>query len=92
MLHLCDNEQRGVVALACFRRWNMSVIEFQTYIDHGTIELPKEYHDRIKGRARIIILTDEGEDDEDMVEFLLDHPYHIDAFTPLTRDEIYERR
>jgi hypothetical protein len=71
---------------------SMSIIEFQTYIDHGTIELPKEYHDRIKGRARIIILTDEGEDDEDMVEFLLDHPYHIDAFTPLTRDEIYERR
>jgi hypothetical protein len=70
----------------------MSIIEFQTYIDHGTIELPKEYHDRIKGHARIIILTDEGEDDEDMVEFLLDHPYHTDAFTPLTRDEIYERR
>ena len=27
-----------------------------------------------------------------LLEFLLDHPYHIDAFTPLTRDEIYERR
>jgi hypothetical protein len=69
----------------------MSVIEFQTYIDHGTIELPKEYHDRVKGRARIIILTEDGEDTEDMVEFLLDHPYQA-TFTPLTRDEIYERR
>ena len=29
----------------------MNVIEFQTYIDHGTIELPKEYHDRVKGRT-----------------------------------------
>jgi hypothetical protein len=70
----------------------MSVIEFQTYIDHGTIELPKEYHDRVKGRARIIILTDEGEDEQDMIEFLLDHPYHVDTFMPLTRDENFERR
>lgn len=70
----------------------MSMIEFQTYIDHNTITLPKEYHDRIKGRARIIILTDDSQDDEDMVEFLLDHPYKVDAFVPLTRDEIYERQ
>ena len=68
----------------------MSVIEFQTYIDHGTIELPKEYHD-VKGRARIIILTDDSVDEEDMVEFLLNHPYDVHMFTPLTRDEIYER-
>jgi hypothetical protein len=70
----------------------MSVIEFQTYIEHGAIELPKEYHDRIKGRVRVIILTDNDEDEEDMVEFLLDHPYQVDSFTPLTRDEIYGRR
>ena len=70
----------------------MSVIEFQTYIDHGTIELPKEYQDRVKGRARIIILTDDVEDEEDMVEYLLNNPYQVDEFTPLTRDEIYERQ
>lgn len=29
----------------------MPVIEFQAYIDRGTIELPKEYRDRIKGRV-----------------------------------------
>ncbi len=70
----------------------MLTIEFQTYIDQGKIELPEEYHDRVKGHARVIILTDEGDEDVDMVNFLLDHPYHVDAFTPLTRDEIYERR
>lgn len=70
----------------------MSVIEFQTYIDQGIIELPKEYLDRIQGRVRIIILTNDDEDAEDMVAFLLDHPYQVDTFTPLTRDEIYERR
>ena len=69
----------------------MTVIEFQTYIDQGTIALPKEYHERVKGHARVIILTDELEDDEDMVEYLMDHPYRSDTFTPLARDEIYER-
>jgi len=69
----------------------MSMIEFQTYIGHGMIELPKEYKNRIKGRARVIILTDNGEDDDDMVEFLFNHPYQAATFTPLTRDEIYER-
>ncbi|MFN8494584.1 MAG: hypothetical protein U0350_43685 [Caldilineaceae bacterium] len=70
----------------------MSMIEFQTYIGHGMIELPQEYKNRIKGRARVIILTDNGEDDEDMVEFLLNHTYQVATFTPLTRDEIYKHR
>lgn len=69
----------------------MSLFEFQTYIGHGTIDLPKEYKNRIKGRARVIILIENDEDDEDMVEFLLNHPYQITNFKPLTRDEIYER-
>lgn len=70
----------------------MRVIEFQTYIEQGTIEVPSQYIDQVKGRARVIILTDEADDDIDMVEYLLDHPYHIKDFKPLTRDEIYERR
>ena len=70
----------------------MAVIEFQTYIDQGMIELPEEYRDRVKGHARVIILADDIGDDGDMIGFLLDHPYRIDSFTPLTRDELYERR
>jgi hypothetical protein len=70
----------------------MKTIEFQTYIDHGKIELPEEYQDQIKGYARVIILADDSDDDIDMIDFLLDHPYRIDTFAPLTRDEIYERR
>ena len=69
----------------------MSMIEFQTYIEQGKIELPKEFHDSVKGRARVIILIENTEDDEDMIEFLLDHPYQVEPFKPLTRDEIYER-
>ena len=70
----------------------MSVIEFQTYIAQGTIEVPPQYLDQVKGRARVIILTEDADDDGDMVEYLLDHPYQVKDFKPLTRDEIYERR
>jgi hypothetical protein len=70
----------------------MQTIEFQTYIDHGTIELPQEYQDRVKGHARVIILADDVDEDTDMIDFLLDNPYQSDNFTPLSRDEIYERR
>jgi hypothetical protein len=68
------------------------MIEFQTYIEHGTIELPKEFHEQIKGRARVIVLTEESEDEEDMIEFLMEHPYSVSTFTPLTREEAHERR
>lgn len=70
----------------------MTTIEFQTYIDHGTIELPKEYQDQVKGHARVIIVSDDADEDTDMIEYLLDHPYRVDTLTPLTRDELYERR
>jgi hypothetical protein len=69
----------------------MSVIEFQTYIQHGTIAVPNEYLDQVKGRVRVILLTDEADGDFDMVEHLLEHPYNGGAVTPFTRDEIYDR-
>ncbi len=34
----------------------MSVIEFQTRIEHGTVEIPEEYRHRMKGYARIMII------------------------------------
>lgn len=70
----------------------MTTIEFQTYLDHGTIEVPEEYQDRVKGRARVIIVADDTDVDVDMIDYLLEHPYRIDTFTPLTRNELYERR
>jgi hypothetical protein len=70
----------------------MTTIEFQTYIEQGTIELPKEYQDRVKGHARVIILAEDTEEDVDMIDYLLDHPYQLTTFTPLTRDEMYERQ
>ena len=70
----------------------MTTIEFQTYIDHGTIELPEEYQDRVKGRACVTIVADDTDEDVDMLDYLLEHHYRIDTLTPLTRDKLYERR
>lgn len=70
----------------------MTTIEFQTYIDHGTIELPEEYQDRVKGRVRVIIVSDDENDEIDMIDYLLEHPYRIDTFTPLIRDELYKHQ
>jgi hypothetical protein len=66
----------------------VSVIEFQTYIITALSNCRRNTTTASRD-ARIIILTDDGEDEEDMVEFLLEHPYQVTTFTPLTRDEIY---
>lgn len=70
----------------------MSAIEFQTDVKDGNITIPEEYRDQLKGSVRVILLTEEGADDFDMVEYLLAHPLSIAGFKPLTREEIYERR
>ncbi len=69
----------------------MSVFEFQTYINNNTIKLSKEYREHIKGYSHVMIHIENDEEEEDMVEYLMDHPYQVPSFTPLTRDEVYER-
>ncbi|WP_129671249.1 hypothetical protein [Candidatus Chloroploca sp. Khr17] len=69
----------------------MSQIEFETMIDKDAITVPLEYRGRIHGRVRVIIITDEAEDDIDMIEYLMQHPLNANNAIPLTRDEIYDR-
>lgn len=69
----------------------MSQIEFETMVDKGAITVPSEYRSRVHGRVRVIIITDEAEDDIDMIEYLMQHPLKATDATPLTRDEIYDR-
>jgi hypothetical protein len=69
----------------------MAVIEFQTYIQQGTIAVPNEYLGQVHGRVRVILLIDDADGEDDMVDYLLDYPYEGDAFIPFTRDEIYDR-
>lgn len=70
----------------------MSRIEFQTIVQHGTIELPKEYVEHVKGQVRVIILTDDIDDETDIIDYLLEHPLGDGEIKPFTRDEIYDRQ
>jgi hypothetical protein len=70
----------------------MRAIEFQTKVKNGSITIPEQYRNRIKGSVRVILLTDENSEKFDMVEHLLANPLNIEGFNPLTRKEIYEQR
>ena len=70
----------------------MSAIEFQTKVNDGSITIPEEYRNQLKGNVRVILMTEESTEDFDMIEYLLANPLSIEGFKPLTREEIYERR
>jgi hypothetical protein len=69
----------------------MRQIEFETTIDKDAIRVPSEYRGRVYGRVRVIIITDDTEDDIDMIEYLMQHPLNGNDLLPLTREEIYDR-
>ncbi|MCB0077036.1 MAG: hypothetical protein KDD73_06390 [Anaerolineales bacterium] len=70
----------------------MDAIEFHTVIEDDVIRIPSLYLERAKGQARILIFPDHAPDTgRDMIEYLMDHPYRADSFSPLTREEIHGR-
>ncbi len=69
----------------------MLAIEFQTTIRHGMIEVPQQYLPQLTRHAKVILLMEETPHKQGVLEQLLHHPLHDTHFTPLTREEIYER-
>jgi hypothetical protein len=69
----------------------MYAVEFQAQIKNGTIEIPEVYRDRFKERVRVILLAEEASPSGDLIDQLLQHPLKVAGFTPLTREELYER-
>ena len=69
----------------------MYAVEFQAKVKNGAIEIPEEYKTRFKERVRVILLAEEENPAADFIDHLLQHPIYIAGFTPLTREEIYER-
>jgi len=67
-------------------------IEFQTKVKDGSIAIPEEYRDQLKGSVRVILLAEEGKEEFDMIKYLSANPLSIEGFEPLTREEIYEHR
>lgn len=70
----------------------MYAIEFQTKVKNGSIAIPEEYRDQLKGSVRVILLAEENTETFDMIEQLLAKPLNVEGFKPLTREEIYEQR
>jgi hypothetical protein len=69
----------------------MYAVEFQAQIKNGTIEIPEVYRDRFKERVRVILLAEEASPSGDLIDQLLQHPLKVAGFTPLSREELYER-
>ncbi|WP_255603783.1 hypothetical protein [Oscillochloris sp. ZM17-4] len=70
----------------------MIAIEFQTQIKDGAIEVPMEYRDQLSGTVRVIILRTEHRKASNIIERMLRNPIRDPTFTPLRRDEIYNRQ
>ncbi len=70
----------------------MQAIEFQATVkEDGRIDIPPAYRPQVKGTVRVIILTETSAAEPSILQRLLENPRKIEAFTPLTREEIYNR-
>jgi hypothetical protein len=67
----------------------MNAVEFQVDIKNGTIEIPPEYRNDVKGIVRVIVFSPEPKQQADIIDRLLAEPLKADHFRPLTREEIY---
>jgi DUF1365 family protein len=71
----------------------MQVYEFKAKPENGRIEIPVEYKDKIVGSVRVIVVSQEQSvGTSDIIDQLLEHPFEIENFVPLMREEVYERR
>lgn len=69
----------------------MYAIEFNTRIKDGLIEIPQQYLSKLNPMVKVIILAQERNTEADMITKLLASPLKIENFTPLPREEIYDR-
>ncbi|HNV71054.1 MAG TPA: hypothetical protein PKO06_15230 [Candidatus Ozemobacteraceae bacterium] len=70
-------------------------LEFEGIVENGVIHLPPDQKNLNAVKARVILLIDETETTgipgKGAIRALLEHPLKIPGFTPMKRDEIYER-
>jgi hypothetical protein len=69
----------------------MEAIEFKTKIKNGTIQIPKKYKQKIGNTVKVIIMTEQKERQADIIDKLLTNPIKLEKFSPLLREEVYER-
>ena len=69
----------------------MYAIEFHTTITNGMIEVPHYYLSNVTKHVKVIVLMEKTHQKTGMLAQLLRTPLKLKHFTPLTREEIYER-
>ncbi|MDZ7704698.1 MAG: hypothetical protein U5L04_09485 [Trueperaceae bacterium] len=69
----------------------MKAIEFLATVHNGVIEIPEQHRAELRRQVRVIVLQDEPSGEPDFIDELLDNPLPVSDFTPLSREEIYER-
>jgi len=69
----------------------MEAIEFKTKIKNGTIQIPKKYKQRTGNNVKVIIISEQGTGQADIIDKLLANPIKSKDFSPFLREEIYER-
>ena len=69
----------------------MHAIEFQAKIKNGIIKIPEEYIRDMQENVKVIVLMEENKTTVGILDQLLRSPIKVKKFTPLTREEIYDR-
>jgi hypothetical protein len=67
----------------------MYAVEFRAKVKNGTIEIPSQYRDKLKKVVRVIVLAEMEESTNNLIDQLLETPFRIKGFEPLSRNEIY---
>jgi len=71
----------------------MVAVEFQTFLQNGTIKIPEKLSEKLSGQVRVIILKEERADEPyDILTELMNNPIQDPDFVPFKRDEIYDRK
>ncbi len=69
----------------------MEAIEFKTRVKNGVIQIPEKYKQQLKDTVKVIILCDQKPTQKNIIDDMWKNPLKISEFTPLSREEIYER-
>ena len=70
----------------------MSTIEFHAKVTNGSIDIPEQYRNKVKGNVHVILVEEGAAQGFDIIEQLLDNPVKVETFKPFTREELYEQR
>ncbi len=69
----------------------MEAIEFKTKIKNGLIRIPDKFRQKNGDTVKVIILSEQKVRQTDIIDKLLLTPVKSKQFSPLAREEIYER-